>query len=301
MVTTRRSVSARSPPVNESPTQRVYPVLSDAEESSNEDEEDDHEESSTTHPDPPKLNTSSDSSFNSSSSSFNSSNLRGEDFNFLYGFLGLVIVCLVYWLLAGRSPHPDQTRSAYGKLVGTVLKAYPTITDHDRAQLGSAASRWFDNTTADPVVVIIYAAETSAALLDDLTTSTASFLGKKTTVVTSTPTTARSDLHSTFDNTLRGGSKSTIGMRQIEKLSWDTPLVLHAFADADHVRPDADAPSRPLIWLQVTRDDSLKGSLSCDAAIERTLTSSWLASGGTVDNVAPVISRVLQFTVCLDW
>ncbi|GMR34177.1 hypothetical protein PMAYCL1PPCAC_04372, partial [Pristionchus mayeri] len=295
MVTTRRSVSSVKPPVKESLTQRVYPRLSDAEESSNEDEEiDDHEESSTTHLDAVELNASSSTSFNSSSSSFNRSSFSEADLNYVHVFVGLLVVCLVYWLIAGRS-RPEPTRPGFGKLLGTVIKAYPAFSAHDRAQLGSAADRWFDNSTKDPVVVIIYATDASSSLLDDLATSTASFLGKRTTVVTSTTTTQRAHLHGTFENTLRGGAKSTIGLREIEKLPWDTPLVLHTFADADHI-----ATSRPFIWLQVSRDDSLKG-LSCDDAITRTLTSSWLASGGNVDNVAPVISRVLQFTVCLDW
>lgn len=295
MVTTRRSISVRSPPATESPRQRIYPDLEaePGEESSNEDEEDDHEESSTTHPDAAKY--SSNSSFNSSSSSFNTSSHEERNFNFLYCFLALFLVCLVYWLLSGRGLTPvEPSRSEFGKRMGPVLKKYPQFSERDRAQLRSAFDRWFDSSTKDPVVVIIYAPD-SSLFLDDLTTSTASALGRKTTVVTSTASTARSDLHSTFENTLKGGSKSTIGLREIEKLRWDTPLVLHAFADSDHI-----AASRPLIWLQVTRDDSLKGH-SCDAAIERTLTSSWLASGGNEDNVAPVISRVLQFTVCLDW
>ncbi|GMT34730.1 hypothetical protein PFISCL1PPCAC_26027, partial [Pristionchus fissidentatus] len=305
VVTTRRSLSTRStaPPVNESPTkQRVYPVLSEVEGSEEEPDtmEDDHEESSTTHRTErlKSRGVSREHSFNSSSSSFNTSTTTASEFPYGYAFLGLIVFCIVGVLLQfllGAKSIAEPTRTEYGKLLGTVLKAYPTVSARDRTQLRIAADRWFDNSTVDPVVVVIYAPAASAHLLDDLTTTTGSLLGRKTTVVSSTPGTQRAHLHATLDNTLKGGSKSTIGLRAIEKLSWDVPLVLQSFADADHV-----VKSRPLIWLQVTRDDSLKG-LSCDVAIEETLTSSWLASGGTVDNVAPVISRILQFTVCLDW
>ncbi|KAF8384122.1 hypothetical protein PRIPAC_73264 [Pristionchus pacificus] len=294
MVTTRRSISVRSTPVKESPAQRIYPSLTDAEETSDEDEEDDHEEFSTTIPDSSKLNISSNSSFNSSYSSFNTSNQSEANINFFYVFLGLFIVCIAYWLFPGAS-DPVHTRQEFGQRLATVLKAHPTFSSQDRAQLKSAANRWFDNSTRDPVVVILYTSDRSASLLDDLAKTTASFLGKKTTIVTSTGNTQRAHLHATFENTLRGDTKSTIGMRAIEDLSWDAPLVLHSFADADHIKV-----SRPIIWLQVTRDESLKGR-TCDEAIASKLTSSWLASGGIVDNVTPVISRVLQFAICLDW
>ncbi|GMR42987.1 hypothetical protein PMAYCL1PPCAC_13182, partial [Pristionchus mayeri] len=207
------------------------------------------------------------------------------------------LIAHVSSMLDSPSPQASSeiTRAEFGRIMNSVEKEHPEITERDRMQLRAAANRWFDSSSLDPVVVIIYASESSSKLLDDFTTATSSFLGQDLTVINASEDTERAFLHETFERTLSGGSKSTIGIRRPEKLPWEAALVLHAFADGDYV-----AASRPLIWLQVTRDDTFAFA-SCDEAIESILMKSWTSSGGTEGNVAPIISRVLQFTVCLDW
>ncbi|GMR42983.1 hypothetical protein PMAYCL1PPCAC_13178, partial [Pristionchus mayeri] len=112
-------------------------------------------------------------------------------------------------------------------------------------QLTAAVNRWFDSSSADPVVVVIYSSGTE--LLEDLASSTSSFLGKDTSIFRATDRTTRAVLHDAFETGLNNGPLSSIGIQELEKLSWEAALVLHYFADGDYA-----SDSRPLMWLQVT-------------------------------------------------
>ncbi|GMS98716.1 hypothetical protein PENTCL1PPCAC_20891, partial [Pristionchus entomophagus] len=108
------------------------------------------------------------------------------------------------------------------------------------------AFRWFDASSADPVVVVIYASAGASTLLAEMTLATGSFLGQQTTVFRASADTKRAQLHAIFDQTLVGEDTSLAPTNRRSGYAWDSPLVLHSFADGNLV-----ADSRPLIWLQV--------------------------------------------------
>lgn len=90
----------------------------------------------------------------------------------------------------------------------------------------------------------------------------------------------------------------------IEKLSWDAPLVLHAFADHESF-PISNALLVVSVALDAYPDTSQvcytngRQVQNCDDIVEEHLKRRWQETGGRADQILPIFARILGYSVCL--
>ncbi|CAJ0609629.1 unnamed protein product [Cylicocyclus nassatus] len=102
----------------------------------------------------------------------------------------------------------------------------------------------------------------------------------------------RSELHGNLDRVVHSTVPLAI-LDGVEHLGWDAPLALHAFAD-----DSSTAHPHTLLFLTV-RKSFQRSAKECERSVMEYLSERWIGTGGSTDNVTPILSRIMQFLICV--
>ncbi|CAD6192087.1 unnamed protein product [Caenorhabditis auriculariae] len=112
--------------------------------------------------------------------------------------------------------------------------------------------------------------------------------------------TNRADFHNRLNTTLASQVDDGLVVRgaavtDIQKLTWDAVLVLHAFADHSSF-----IIKKTLLLLSVQGISAVENS-DCESITFRHLEENWIQNGGNADNIPPILSRVAQNVICVPY
>ncbi|VDM77158.1 unnamed protein product [Strongylus vulgaris] len=102
----------------------------------------------------------------------------------------------------------------------------------------------------------------------------------------------RSELHDSLDRVAHSTVPLAI-LDGVEYLGWDAPLALHAFAD-----DSSTTHPHTLLFLTIKKSFH-RDAKECEQSVMEYLSERWIGTGGSMDNVSPILSRIMQFLICV--
>ncbi|WKY17176.1 hypothetical protein Q1695_001640 [Nippostrongylus brasiliensis] len=211
----------------------------------------------------------------------------------------VVISCSVIILhrnSANRQLLEDSVRvklANYRKHLRKMFTEFDNMDDEAFSILAFVGKQWFTMKQKSPVFLMIIgnrSVEVASAVSELL--RFASLDDEPLNIYNLTSHSTRVDLHEQIAR-VASSSFPFMVLNGINYLTWDAPLVLHTFADYN-----SHAYSNTLLLLTVSKQfDGTK--MDCERSLLDYLTDTWVQAGGTIDNVTPVMSRIMQHIIFL--
>ncbi|VDL69388.1 unnamed protein product [Nippostrongylus brasiliensis] len=211
----------------------------------------------------------------------------------------VVISCSVIILhrnSANRQLLEDSVRvklANYRKHLRKMFTEFDNMDDEAFSILAFVGKQWFTMKQKSPVFLMIIgnrSVEVASAVSELL--RFASLDDEPLNIYNLTAHSTRVDLHEQIAR-VASSSFPFMVLNGINYLTWDAPLVLHTFADYN-----SHAYSNTLLLLTVSKQfDGTK--MDCERSLLDYLTDTWVQAGGTIDNVTPVMSRIMQHIIFL--
>ncbi|ETN82587.1 hypothetical protein NECAME_07879 [Necator americanus] len=143
-------------------------------------------------------------------------------------------------------------------------------------------------------IVLIVAGEESELIVRALSEvfCAAFHISSSVLVIDLTSESVREKLHEGLDRAVHSTVPLAI-LNGVDHLGWDSPLILHAFADDSSL-----TTSRALLLLTMKKNFHVSKE-QCEKSVMEYLSAKWINGGGSADNVFPILSRIMQFLICL--
>ncbi|KAJ1362177.1 hypothetical protein KIN20_021613 [Parelaphostrongylus tenuis] len=176
--------------------------------------------------------------------------------------------------------------------VSQKMRIFENVTGDDIYTLLFVGKQWLMMLQESPIVLLV----TGKQSRDVVNTISDAFgeafeLSRPVDTVELTAQSNRADLHESLSRALHSDVPIAV-LNGIDQLFWDAPLVLQAFSDNSFV------PSPHALLLLSVRKSFLGPKKVCERSLMEYLNATWISSGGSVDSVSPILSRIMQFIIC---